>query len=129
MVYSFTSAGVFTFKQGASIDVRQVQESLLRDLLDSVLHKCNQRPEVSDIDARGIANLLWALTKLVDNGHELTPAIKETVGALSPRVIILNGQFAPQGIANLPWAMAKLIDGGHELTPEFKEAVVVLLPR
>ena len=126
--HSFTAAGVFTVRQGTSDVVRQVQESLLKDLLDCVLYKCNHRPEFSDIDAMGIANLLWAVTKLVDNGQELIPAIKETVDALLAHVIILKGQFVAQGISNLLWALAKLVDKGYGLVPKLKEAVAVLLP-
>ena len=128
VVHSFTTAGVFTFRQGTSDVVRQVQESLLKDLLDCVLHKCNHRPEFSDIDARGIANLLWAVTKLVDNGQELITAIKETVDALLAYVVVLKDQFASQGISNLLWALAKLVDKGYGLVPKLEEAVAVLLP-
>ena len=34
-----------------------------------------------------IANLLWAMAKLVDNGQEQTPELKEAVAALLPQVI------------------------------------------
>ena len=129
VVHSFTVAGVLTVRHGTCDVVRQVQESLLKDLLDCVLHKCNHRPEFSDIDAMGIANLLWAVTKLVDNGQELIPVIKETVAALLVHVIVLKDQFVSQGISNLLWALAKLVDKGYGLVPKLEEAVAVLLPR
>ncbi|WP_163373152.1 RAP domain-containing protein, partial [Endozoicomonas acroporae] len=75
-----------------------------------------------------IANLLWAMAKLVDNGQEQTPELNEAVAALLPRVNAQKDQFNPQDIANLLWAMAKLVDNGQEQTPELNKAVAVLLP-
>uniref|UniRef100_UPI0019D54279 RAP domain-containing protein n=1 Tax=Endozoicomonas acroporae TaxID=1701104 RepID=UPI0019D54279 len=74
-----------------------------------------------------IANLLWAMAKLVDNGQEQTPELNEAVAALLPHVNAQKDQFIPQHIANLLWAMAKLVDNGYEQTPEFNEAVAALL--
>uniref|UniRef100_UPI0013D38C8F RAP domain-containing protein n=1 Tax=Endozoicomonas acroporae TaxID=1701104 RepID=UPI0013D38C8F len=75
-----------------------------------------------------IANLLWAMAKLVDSGQEQTPELNEAVATLLPLVNAQKDQFNTQGIANLLWAMAKLVDNGLERTPEFKEAAAALLP-
>ncbi|MBO9481352.1 RAP domain-containing protein, partial [Salinisphaera sp. G21_0] len=82
----------------------------------------------ADFKPQGIANLLWAMAKLVDNGQEQTPEFNEAVVALLPHVNAQKDQFIPQHIVNLLWAMAKLVDNGQEQTPEFNEAVVALLP-
>ncbi|WP_163387902.1 RAP domain-containing protein, partial [Endozoicomonas acroporae] len=69
----------------------------------------------------------WAMAKLVDNGQERTPELKETVAALLPRVNAQKDQFNALAIANLLWAMAKLVDNGQEPTPELKRALAALL--
>ncbi|WP_422463788.1 DUF1601 domain-containing protein, partial [Endozoicomonas sp. ALB115] len=79
-------------------------------------------------NAQGIANLLWAMAKLVDNGQERTPVLNEAVAALLPHVNAQKDQFIAQHVANLLWVMAKLVDNGQEQTPEFNEAVAALLP-
>ncbi|WBA82147.1 DUF1601 domain-containing protein [Endozoicomonas sp. GU-1] len=86
-----------------------------------------------------IANLLWALAKLVENGLELekAPTLKEAVNTLLPLVKTMveskeaRDHFKPQEVANLLWALAKLVDNGLELekTPKLKEAVAALLLR
>ncbi|WP_422468578.1 DUF1601 domain-containing protein [Endozoicomonas sp. ALC013] len=76
---------------------------------------------------QAIANLLWAMAKLVDNGLEPTPEFKEAVAALLHLVNAQKDQFNAQDIANLLWAMAKLVDNGYEQTPECNEAVAALL--
>ncbi|WBA87013.1 hypothetical protein [Endozoicomonas sp. GU-1] len=108
--------------------VKHTQAALLSTLLDAIIFKCNQKPQVRDIDARGIANLLWALAKLVDNGQERTAELKKAVAVLLPHVNAQKKQFIPQGIANLLWAMAKLVDNGLERTPGFTETMTALLP-
>uniref|UniRef100_UPI0013D7186B RAP domain-containing protein n=1 Tax=Endozoicomonas acroporae TaxID=1701104 RepID=UPI0013D7186B len=75
-----------------------------------------------------IANLLWAMAKLVDNGQVRTPEFTEAVAALLPHVNARKADFKPQETTNLLWAMAKLVDNGQKQTPEFKEAVAALLP-
>ncbi|MBO9484242.1 RAP domain-containing protein, partial [Salinisphaera sp. G21_0] len=105
------------------------QAALLSTLLDAIIFKCNQKPEARNIGAQEIANLLWAMAKLVDNGQERTPGLNEAVAVLLPHVNAQKKQFIPQGIANLLWAMAKLVDSGQERTPEFNETVAALLPR
>ena len=59
-------------------------------------------------NTQGIASLLWAMAKLMDNGQEQTPELKEALAALLPHVNAQKDQFIPQHIANLLWAMAKL---------------------
>ncbi|MGI2029680.1 RAP domain-containing protein [Endozoicomonas acroporae] len=136
-LHSFTSAGVLNPYKYMNKEDRETQAALLSNLLDAVMHKCNQKPETRDIDAQGAANLLWALAKLVNNGLELekTPKLKEAVAALLPRVKTKaeskaeKDHFKPQEVANLLWAMAKLVDNGLELkkTVQLKEAVAALL--
>ncbi|WP_163372694.1 RAP domain-containing protein, partial [Endozoicomonas acroporae] len=82
----------------------------------------------ANFNPQEIANLLWAMAKLVDNGQEQTPEFKEAVAALLPHVNAQKANFKPQEIANLLWAMAKLVDNGQEQTPELNEAVAALLP-
>ncbi|MBO9495546.1 DUF1601 domain-containing protein [Thalassotalea sp. G20_0] len=127
-LHSFTSAGVFTPHRPIDERVQHTQAALLSTLLDAIIFKCNQKPEASDIGAQEIANLLWAIAKLVDNGLERTPELKEAVAALLPQVNAQKTNFKPRGITNLLWAMAKLVDNGQKRTPELNEAVAVLLP-
>ncbi|WP_422461576.1 RAP domain-containing protein [Endozoicomonas sp. ALB115] len=68
------------------------------------------------------------MAKLVDNGQERTPELKESVAALLPHVSAQKANFTPQSIANLLWAMAKLVDNGQKRTPGLNEAVAALLP-
>ncbi|WBA79341.1 RAP domain-containing protein [Endozoicomonas sp. GU-1] len=84
-------------------------------------------PEKANFKPQEIANLLWAMAKLLDNGKDRTPELKEAVAALLPHVNAQKDNFTPQAIANLLWAMAKLVDSGQERTPEFNEAVAALL--
>nr|WP_286198516.1 RAP domain-containing protein [Salinisphaera sp. G21_0] len=82
----------------------------------------------NQLNAQGIVNLMWSMAKLVNNGLERTPGLKEAVVTLLPQVSAQKDQFNPQGIANLLWAIAKLVDSGLERTPELKDAVAALLP-
>ena len=129
IIHSFTTAGVFTVQQFSNENIRLIQASLLTDLLDCVLHRCRQTPETGGIDAMGIANLLWAMAKLVDNGQELLPGLKETVAALLPHVSELKDHLKPQEFANILWATAKLLDNGQEMTSSLKDTLAALLPR
>ena len=127
--HSFTSAGVFSSHRTLDERVKRTQTALLSTLIDAIIFNCNQKPEASDdIGAQEITNLLWAMAKQVDNGHERTPGLKEAVAALLPHVNAQKANFKPQEIANLLWAMAKLVDNGQEQTPEFNVAVASLLP-
>ncbi|WP_422467394.1 MULTISPECIES: DUF1601 domain-containing protein [unclassified Endozoicomonas] len=126
--HSLTSAGVFTLHKPMDERVKLAQANLLSTLFDSIIFNCNQKPPARDIDAQGVANLLWAMAKLMDNGQERTPEFNEAVVALLPHVNAQKNQFKAQGIANLLWAMAKLVDNGQEWTAEFNKTVAALLP-
>ncbi len=106
--HSLTSAGVFTPHKPVDERVKRTQAALLSTLLDAIRFKCNKKAEAWDIDAQGIANLLWAMAKLVDNAQERTPELNGAVVALLPLVIAQQANFKPQEIANLLWSMAKL---------------------
>ncbi|MBO9484234.1 DUF1601 domain-containing protein, partial [Salinisphaera sp. G21_0] len=125
-LHSLTSAGVFTPHKPMDERVKRTQAALLSTLLDAIIFKCNQKPQARDIDAQGVANLLWVMAKLVGNGQEWTPQLREAVAALLPHV--QTAHFKPQEIANLLWAIVKLVDSGQERTPGLKEAVAALLP-
>ncbi|MBO9484002.1 RAP domain-containing protein [Salinisphaera sp. G21_0] len=127
-LHSFTSAGVFTPHKPTDERVKRTQAALLFTLLDAIIFKCNQKPETRDIGTQEIANLLWAMAKLVHNGQERTPGLNKAVAVLLPHVNAQKAQFNAQGIVNLLWSIAKLVDNGQELTPEFKEVVAALLP-
>ncbi|WP_163387988.1 DUF1601 domain-containing protein, partial [Endozoicomonas acroporae] len=127
-LHSLTSAGVFTPHKPMDERVTRTQAAILSTLLEAIIFKCNQKPQTRDIDPQGVANLLWAMAKLVDNGQERTPELNKAVAALMPHVNAQKDQFIPQHIANLLWAMTKLVDNGQGWTPGLKEAVAVLLP-
>ncbi|WP_206680832.1 hypothetical protein, partial [Endozoicomonas acroporae] len=127
-LHSLTTAGVFTPHKPMDERVKRTQAAILSTLLEAIIFKCNQKPHVMDIDAQGVANLLWAMAKLVDNGQEQTPEFNKAVAALMPHVNAQKDQFIPQHIANLLWAMTKLVDNGQGWTPGLKEAVAALLP-
>ncbi|MBO9497219.1 DUF1601 domain-containing protein, partial [Thalassotalea sp. G20_0] len=115
----------------------QLKEAVT-SLLPYVKTKAESKEEKDDFKPQGIANLLWAVAKLVDNGLELekTPKLKEAVAALLPQVKTKaeskeeKGRLNAQATANLLWAVAKLVDNGLELekTPKLKETVTTLLP-
>ncbi len=106
-------------------------------LLPHVKTKAEANAEKGHFNNQGIANLLWALAKLVDNGLELEkmPKLKVAVAALLPPVKSKiesteeKDQFKPQEVASLQWALAKLVDNGLKLerTPKLKETVDALL--
>ncbi|MGO0309268.1 RAP domain-containing protein [Endozoicomonas acroporae] len=107
-------------------------------LLPHAKTKAESKEEKNHCIPQQIANQLWALAKLVDNGLELvkTPKLKEVVAALLPQVKTKaeskkeKDHFKPQEVANLLWAVTKLVDNGLKLekTPKLKEAVAALLP-
>ncbi|WP_422488752.1 DUF1601 domain-containing protein [Endozoicomonas sp. ALE010] len=127
--HSFTSSGVFTHHKPMDERIKLTQAHLLSTLLDAITFKCNQKPQARDIDDMGIANLLWAMAKLVDNRQAQTTDFNVAVAALLPHVNVLKTNFKPQGITNLLWSMAKLVDNGQERIPGLKEAVATLLHR
>ncbi|MBO9497804.1 DUF1601 domain-containing protein, partial [Thalassotalea sp. G20_0] len=103
-------------------------------LLPHVTTKAESKEEKDHFIPQHIANLLWAVAKLVDNGLELekTPKLKETVTTLLPHVKSKaeskeeKDHFNSQGVANLLWALVKLVD--LENTPKLNEVVAALLP-
>ncbi|MBO9496857.1 DUF1601 domain-containing protein [Thalassotalea sp. G20_0] len=127
-LHSFTSAGVFTPHRPLDERVKLTQTALLTTLLDAIIFKCNQKPEASYVGAQEIANMLWAMAKLVDSGQEQTPELNEAVATLLPHVNAQKANFKPQEIVNLLWAMAKLVDNGQEQTPVLNGAEAALLP-
>ncbi|WBA79359.1 RAP domain-containing protein [Endozoicomonas sp. GU-1] len=126
--HSLTSAGVFIPHKPIDERVKRTQTALLSTLLDAIRFKCNKKAEAWDIDAQGIANVLWAMTKLVDNGQEQTSEFNKAMAALLPHVNAQKAHFKPQEVTNLVWAMAKLLDNRQERTAELNEAVAALLP-
>ena len=127
--HPLASAGVFTCQQNTRQTVRDTHTSLLTELVGAVLHEGNQGPEARKIYAMGLANFLWAMAKLIDNGQPLTLQLKETVAALLPLVIVLRTEFKAQGVANQLWALAKLVENGLPLTPELKKTITTLQSR
>ncbi|MBO9495649.1 DUF1601 domain-containing protein [Thalassotalea sp. G20_0] len=127
-LHSLTSAGVFTSHHPMDERVKRTQAAILSTLLEAIIFKCNQKHNVMDIDAQGVANLLWAMAKLVDNEPQRMPGFNETVAALLPHMSAQKANFTPQGIANLLWAMAKLVDNEPQWMPGFNETVAALLP-
>ncbi|WBA85089.1 RAP domain-containing protein [Endozoicomonas sp. GU-1] len=118
----------------------QLKEAVAALLL-RVKTKAESKEDKEDKDhfkPQHLANLLWALAKLVDNGLELENAVqlKEALVALLPRVKTKaesteeQDHFKPQDLTNLLWALAKLVDNGLALrkAPKLKESVAALLP-
>uniref|UniRef100_UPI0013D1B87B RAP domain-containing protein n=1 Tax=Endozoicomonas acroporae TaxID=1701104 RepID=UPI0013D1B87B len=108
-------------------------------LLPHVKTKAESKKEKDHFKPQEVANLLWALAKLVVNGLELekTAGSKEAVTALLSHVKTKaesaeskeeKDHFIPQHIANLMWALATLVGKGLEKTPKLEEAVAALLP-
>ncbi|MBO9496953.1 DUF1601 domain-containing protein [Thalassotalea sp. G20_0] len=136
-LHSLTLAGALTPHKYMNEGDRQTQAAFLSTLLDALILKCNQKTEVSHINVQGIANLLWASAKLVDNGLDVkkTAKLKAAVVLLLPHLQTQaeskeeKDHFMPQHIAILLWAVAKLVDNGLKLeqTPKLKEAVAALL--
>ncbi|MBO9497782.1 DUF1601 domain-containing protein, partial [Thalassotalea sp. G20_0] len=124
--------------KGPELEKTPKLKEALAALLSQVKTKAESKAEKDHFNAQHIANLLWAVAKLVDKGPELekTPKLKEALAALLSQVKTKAGSkdgkddFNPQDIANLLWAVAKLVDNGLELekTPKLKEAVAALLP-
>ncbi|UYM17688.1 DUF1601 domain-containing protein [Endozoicomonas euniceicola] len=80
-----------------------------------------------------VANLLWALAKLMENGLEMQQAHRAVTALLTQVVQIAEGRnlragFNPQEVANLLWALAKLMENGLEMEQAHR-AVTALLPQ
>ncbi|WBA82129.1 DUF1601 domain-containing protein [Endozoicomonas sp. GU-1] len=123
---------------GLKMDKMSKLEEGVATLLPHVKTKAESKKEKDHFKRQEVANLLWALAKLVDNGLELEkkPKLKEAVAALLPHVKTKakskeeKDHFKRQEVANLLWALAKLVDNGLKLDkmPKLKEAVAALLP-
>ncbi|WP_422447673.1 MULTISPECIES: RAP domain-containing protein [unclassified Endozoicomonas] len=113
----------------------QLKEAIAA-LLPHVKIKAESKEEKDHCKPQEVANLLWAMAKLLDNGLKKTPKFREAMAALLANVTTKakskeeKDHFIPQHISNLLWAMARLVDNGLELekTPKLKEVVVALLP-
>ncbi|WBA82148.1 RAP domain-containing protein [Endozoicomonas sp. GU-1] len=105
-------------------------------LLPLMKSKAGSTEETDHFKPQEVANLLWAMAKLLDNGLKNTLTFREAVAALLASVKTKakskeeKDHFIPQHISNLLWAVARLVDNGLELekTPKLKEVVVALLP-
>ncbi|WP_422462285.1 hypothetical protein, partial [Endozoicomonas sp. ALB115] len=122
---------------GLQLEMAKLKEAVAA-LLRHVKTKVESKQEKDHFKPQEVANLLWAMAKLVDNGLELekTTKLKEAVCALLPCVKTKaaskeeKDHLNTQAINNLLWALAKLVDNGLELekTTKLKEAVAALLP-
>ena len=120
---------------GLELEKTAKLKETLAALLPHVKTKAESKEEKDHFNTQGIANLLWAVAKLVDNGLGLEKAPKEAVAALLPHVKTKaeskeeKDHFNTQGIANLLWAVAKLVDNGLELekAAKLKKALAALL--
>ncbi|MBO9497100.1 DUF1601 domain-containing protein [Thalassotalea sp. G20_0] len=121
---------------GLELEKTTKLKEVMAALLVHVKTKAESKQEKDHFKPQEVANLLWAVAKLVDNGLEKTPKLKGTVAVLLPLVRIKaeskeeKDHFSPQGVTNLLWALAKLVDNGLELekTPKLKEIMAALLP-
>ncbi|UYM17703.1 DUF1601 domain-containing protein [Endozoicomonas euniceicola] len=91
-------------------------------------------PEPEDrFSSQGVANLMWALAKLVENGLRMRK-VNRAVTALLPQVVqmaegaSLRTGFSPQEVTNLLWALTKLVGNGLEMQQAHR-AVTALLPK
>ena len=86
-------------------------KALLPQVVQVASHQAGFKPQE-------IANLLWALAKLVENGLlqlDQGGLANGAVTALLPQVVQVASHqagFTPQGVANLLWALAKLVENG-----------------
>ena len=122
--------------EGGSVKVKEVQKALTEELLAaaaSLAQLQNRTPY--GFDAQAISNLLWALTKLVENGLlqlDQGGLASQAVTALLPQVVTPPEPFKPQGISNLLWALAKLVENGLLQLDQgglASQAVTALLPQ
>ncbi|WP_422449606.1 DUF1601 domain-containing protein [Endozoicomonas sp. ALB091] len=112
-------------------------KEVMAALFPQVKNQAESKEEKDHFKPQHLANLLWAVAKLVDNGLEKTAKLNEAVTALLPHVKTKaelteeKDHFKPQEVTNLLWALAKLVDNGLELekTPKLKESVAALLPQ
>ena len=122
--------------EGGSVKVKEVQKALTEELLAaaaSLAQLQNRTPY--GFDAQAISNLLWALTKLVENGLlqlDQGDLARQAVTALLPQVVTPPGPFKSQEVSNLLWALAKLVENGLLQLDQgnlASQAVTALLPQ
>ena len=110
-VHSLTSIQLlYPLRQAKDRDLIRAINALTEALLSNVA-------QLGEFDNQGVANLLWALAKLVENGFQLDQSdlAYGAVTALLPQVVQVASHqagFIPQGVANLLWALAKLVENG-----------------
>ncbi|UYM17689.1 DUF1601 domain-containing protein [Endozoicomonas euniceicola] len=80
-----------------------------------------------------VANLLWALAKLMENGLEMQQAHRAVTELLPLVVQMAEGTspeagFSSQGVSNVLWALGKLVENGHRMR-QASSAVTALLPQ
>ncbi|MCY4641903.1 MAG: hypothetical protein OXC41_04305, partial [Gammaproteobacteria bacterium] len=108
-VHSLTSIQLlYPLRQAKDRDLIRAINALTEALLSNVA-------QLGEFDNQGVANLLWALAKLVENGLQLDQSdlAYGAVMALLPQVVQVASHqagFIPQHIANLLWALAKLVE-------------------
>ena len=113
-VHSFTSIQLlYPLRQAKDRDLIRAINALTEALLSNVA-------QLGEFGNQAVANLLWALAKLVENGLQLDQGglANGAVTALLTQVVqeaqVASHQagFIPQHIANLLWALAKLVENG-----------------
>ena len=110
-VHSLTSIQLlYPLRQAKDRDLIRAINALTEALLSNVA-------QLGEFGNQAVANLLWALAKLVENGLQLDRGglANGAVTALLPQVVQVASHqagFIPQHIANLLWALAKLVENG-----------------
>ena len=131
-VHSLTSIQLlYPLRQAKDRDLIRAINALTEALLSNVA-------QLGEFDNQGVANLLWALAKLVENGQlqlDQGGLANRAVTALLPQVVQVASHqagFTPQGVANLLWALAKLVENGQLQLDQgglANEALKALLPQ
>ena len=99
---------------GRDKEIEKAQAALIKSLVSTIQSLAVlKKGDPKSFGAQAISNLLWALTKLVENG--LLPLdqdglASQAVMALLPQVQSPPEPFKPQEISNLLWALAKLVE-------------------
>ncbi|MBO9497644.1 hypothetical protein J7438_26675, partial [Thalassotalea sp. G20_0] len=101
---------------GLALETTPKLKEAMAALLPHVQTKAESTEEKDHFKPQEVANLLWAVAKLVDNGLELEKMakLKETVVVLLSHLKTKaeskeeKDHFIPQQITNLLWAVAKL---------------------
>ena len=116
--------------------VKKVQKALVEQLVRMIESRATlQEGEPCGFGEQAISNLLWALTKLMENRLlqlDQGGLVSQAVTALLPKVVTPPGPFTPQEISNLLWALAKLVENGLlrlDRGSLASQAVTALLPQ